>query len=183
MANQTAIDGPPFDLTLAMAIRSQIKRLRKEPSLSAKRLLSRVAYFRGNEFRAPSSSVAKVTKEGAKVVQETIQVLNKCPPLMFDDDKTYVSLDLAAEDHAAYIGSAGIVSHMGEGETSPHERIERYAKWIQATGEVIWYGTIDHDKNTQATAQEIIDDLIIDDGVPSRGHRIGNSDAINPTIT
>ena len=168
-------------LALTKAIRLQIKLLRIEPLHTVKRLLNRLTYFHGKEYRAPGSSVIKMTKEGGKVVQEAINVLKTCPPLIFDD-KTQISLDLAAEDHAVYIGNAGIVSHTGKGKTSPSERVEQYAKWIQATGEVIWYGTINNSSDDVVKqAQEIIDDLVVDDGVPDRGHRSGNPGVIHQT--
>ena len=157
---------------LAQALRTEIKFLRTKPIETQKRLLNKLSYFHGKEFK--QGTVAKCTKEGAKVIQEAIGVLKSASGgLTFDDQDTHVSLSLAAQDHAAYIGSAGLVSHTGINGTLPHERIEQYAKWILATGEVIWYGTIDFSDKFEHLAQNIIDDLFVDDGVASRGHRLG----------
>ncbi len=71
-------------------------------------------------------------------------------------------IDWAAEDHVEDIGPAGILSHTGTDGSSPSERISRYIEW-GSSGENIAFG--------QRTGKDVVLDLIIDDGVPSRGHR------------
>jgi len=76
-------------------------------------------------------------------------------------------LCLSAHDHAHDLGSRGATGHAGADGTTPADRVSRYGTWLRGCGEVIWFGT-------RAPAHVIADalvDLIIDDGVPSRGHR------------
>jgi len=75
-----------------------------------------------------------------------------------------VGLALAAEDHVADIGFTGAVSHASSDGTSGYKRVCRYGK-MQAFGECLWYGS------EKADARCMVLDLIVDDGVASRGHR------------
>eukprot|EP00397_Hematodinium_sp_SG-2012_P050509 GEMP01058742.1.p1 GENE.GEMP01058742.1~~GEMP01058742.1.p1 ORF type:complete len:276 (+),score=59.05 GEMP01058742.1:43-870(+) len=63
-----------------------------------------------------------------------------------------------------YVGSMGSVSHQGVDGAAPHERMLRYGKWDGHCGECLWYGRA-------CRGLAMILALIIDDGVPSRGHR------------
>ena len=54
--------------------------------------------------------------------------------------------------------------------TATH-RQSRYGTWTTKCGECLWFGRVG------ASAETIVADLIIDDGVPSRGHRLCIFDA------
>jgi len=82
------------------------------------------------------------------------------------------ALVVAAEDHCCDIGSSGSVSHTGRDGSVPADRISRYTHWECACSECIWYGNLNPQISVANVAQGIVDDLIVDDGVPSRGHRI-----------
>lgn len=76
-------------------------------------------------------------------------------------------LGLTAEDHGTDIGSVGIASHVSsDQETKLVERAGRYGFWKWKVGECLWYGQ-------PTTGYQIVQDLVVDDGVPSRGHRLG----------
>ena len=59
-------------------------------------------------------------------------------------------------------GRTGEVAHIGADGSSPSDRMRRQGRWT-ATGEAIAYGP--------DRAGEVILQLIVDDGVPDRGHR------------
>ena len=53
------------------------------------------------------------------------------------------------------------------------QRIEMYGQWISSIGENIDYGT-------KTGAEDVVISLVVDDGVPSRGHR---TNIFNPQFT
>jgi uncharacterized protein YkwD len=71
-------------------------------------------------------------------------------------------LSLAAKDHVVDQSKTGQTGHNGSDRSTPVSRAGRYGKG-QYIGENIAYG------NT--TGRDIVCSLLIDDGVPSRGHR------------
>lgn len=73
------------------------------------------------------------------------------------------SLSLAAKDHVDDTGKKGLITHTGSDGSSPSDRIARHCKWTGKTGECIHYG---YNK-----ALPIVLDLLIDEGIPGRGHR------------
>lgn len=74
-------------------------------------------------------------------------------------------LTLSAEDHVADIGAIGTTSHESLDGTTTDGQCARYGEWSGNCGQVIWYGRV-------VNATDVIDDLIVDDGVEGRGHRL-----------
>ena len=72
-------------------------------------------------------------------------------------------LSQAAKDHVADTGPKGVGGHVGTNGSSMSNRIERYGTWGIGASENISYG--------YNTAREIVLQLLIDDGIESRGHR------------
>ena len=94
-------------------------------------------------------------------LRETVAFLRHVrplPPLGFSS-----GMALAALDHVHDEGPRGIVGHRGSDSSSPWKRMARHGKWIGRAGENIAYG--------YSNPEAIVAQLIIDTGVPGRGHR------------
>jgi len=101
------------------------------------------------------------TQEGAAAVDEAIKFLRFCEPL--PPLKISRGLSLAAQAHAKDQGLSGLTGHQGSDMSMPDERMNRFGSLMGTFGENIEYGNI--------LARQIVMQLIIDDGVPERGHR------------
>jgi uncharacterized protein YkwD len=102
-----------------------------------------------------------VTQEGVKAVDEAIAALRKMKPASALLNSG--GLFLAAKAHVDDIGPGGITGHKGTDGSMPEERIKRFGTAVAGCGENIAFGP--------EQAREIVMQLIVDDGVPDRGHR------------
>lgn len=142
-------------------IARELNFARTRPAEYADTILTpKLSRFNGNMYRM-DNGVNLITNEGAAAVREAIGELKTqrpLPPLSLDTALSKASALLA--DHQAHTNEIG---HVGPGDMQMGERISRYGKWGVTIGENCGYGS--------NTAREIVAQLIIDDGVPSRGHR------------
>lgn len=150
------------------ALVAELSKARTDPSHLKGVLRERLQHFRGLEFFAPSrgGKVAVVTKEGAAAVAEAIaflDALEASSSLAFEPEGS--GLALAAADHLHDRGSLGVIGHVGADGSSHAERQSRYGTWHGKTGECLWFG------REGASAIDVVADLVVDDGVPDRGHR------------
>jgi len=138
----------------------EINFARTNPSGYAQTLMPMMKAFNKLIRRRNDGTLIR-TKEGMEAVRECIDfllckepvpVLRSCPE----------ALCRAAMDHVETQGPSGRAGHTGPDGSTMGSRIARHchAEW---TGECIDYGSKD--------AREIVHALLIDDGVPSRGHR------------
>jgi uncharacterized protein YkwD len=95
-------------------------------------------------------------------VEEAIEFLDQQPPL--PPLNLSPALALAAADQTAVQGPRGRTGHQGSDQSSPSQRIHRRGVWSSRSAEAISYGF--------GTAAEVVRQLIIDDGVAGRGHRM-----------
>jgi len=137
--------------------------VRQYPNEAAALLTKKLMNFRGkNYILGPNSTL--VTHEGASAVEEAIRVMNNMRPLAKFQYTNEPGLRLAAEDHVADIGPRGKCSHDGSDGSKPRDRVNRYGRVRNRSGENLWFGEL-------SDAMDIVFDLIVDDGVPGRGHR------------
>jgi len=150
-----------FDESLAKHVLAEINLARGNPRLYAGFLREFRSRFHGNRYVLPGSSVHVVTNEGVAAVDEAIRFLNRqkaLPALKWSEGLSAAAVELVEEQ--SLTGSTG---HGDAGGNSMQVRIERQGKWEGTIGENIAYGPSD--------PRSIVMQLIIDDGVPGRGHR------------
>lgn len=94
----------------------------------------------------------------AQEAMAELRNLRPLPALSFSQ-----CLARAAQDHVKDIGPKGIVGHDGSDGSNPSTRIQRYVPQLRGYSENISFG--------MNTGRAVILQLIIDENVPSRGHR------------
>ncbi|CAD8074642.1 unnamed protein product [Paramecium sonneborni] len=136
-------------------------QIRMDPTIGIAPLEARLKYFKGNILHMPGQKPLQY-KEGAPCVQECIDFLKAQPPLPpLQYEK---GLELSARDHGIDLGKSGTTGHTGTDGSNTSKRISRYGLWKPGpAGQNISYGKI--------TGQEVLLQLIVDDGKPDRGHR------------
>jgi uncharacterized protein YkwD len=152
---------PGFMSQLEKEIIEEMNLARTEPQKYAAFIEEYKKYYDGNRLNIPGRKKALVTNEGVAAVDEAISFLRAAPPLpAFAVAKGICS---AAADHAKDLAGKGITGHRGSDGSMPNGRVDRYGDWDAAIGETVVYEV--------STARLVIISLIIDDGVPNRGHR------------
>lgn len=137
---------------------SELDQARRDPAAYAGRVRAFRALFRGDVFQRPGQ-VAVATTEGTAAVDDAIRFLERASPL--PPLTRSAALDRAATDHVRDQGRTGRTGHVGADGSEPQGRMARHGRW-RATAEAIAYGP---------TPEEAVMQLIVDDGVPDRGHR------------
>jgi hypothetical protein len=140
---------------------------RANPADYAERLRQYRGYFRGRLVQAPGDEIGVMTREGPAAVDEAIAYVERqapLPPLDWND-----RLAAAAGGYVAETGPSGVVGHVGPSGRTLMRRIRDAGYAPSSAGEVIAYGP--------DTAEAVVRQLIIDDGVPGRGHRTAIFDA------
>lgn len=161
LLDTSAIRADVLDNTLAGEVLAEINLARTEPHRYAGFLRGMVGRFQGTLYRMPGSDVLMQTSEGVAAVDEAIRVISRRKPLPVL--KWSSGLAAAAAELTREQGETGATGHIGGASHGMQERIEHHGTWQRRIGENIAYGP--------AVARGIVMQLIIDDGVPDRGHR------------
>lgn len=156
-------EAPPAAAADGAAVRpdivAELNAARTDPARYAGKARALRALVSGDRIERPGQ-VAVLTREGAAAVDEAIAFLESQTPLPPLRDSP--ALVRAAAAHAAEQARTGAVAHASADGSSPAERMRRQGRW-SATGEAIAYGP--------DRAEDVVLQLIVDDGVPDRGHR------------
>lgn len=150
----------PYLTTLEKNVVDEYNLARTNPRQYATILREYKKYYNGHYIDIPGE-IRIITNEGVFAVDEAISFLESaspCPPL-----SPSPGMSKAAKDHVNDIGPKSMVGHSGSDGSSPFTRMGRYGKWHKTAGENISFG--------KKNAREIVIQLIVDDGVSSRGHR------------
>lgn len=160
-------EGDKFLTALEQEVVREINLARQNPKAYAKFIEQLTPYYVGKQIRRPGK-IAIITEEGVGAAEEAIRFLRSVKPV--SALKSSKGMSLGARDHVEDQGPTGATGHEGRDGSQVWDRVNRYGTWQQLIGENISYG--------RDTAREIVIGLIIDDGVPGRGHRtsIFNSD-------
>ena len=154
---------------LAEQLLTETNLARTAPQRYAGYLRELRRHFVGNGYLMPGSSETVMTTEGVAALDEAVRFLQNQAPL---HALTWApGLAEAAADLVRDEGPSGEVGHTGRQSGDMRQRIERHGTWLTRIAENIGYGP--------DTARLMVMQLIIDDGVPNRGHR---KNIFNPTF-
>ncbi|MDR1469362.1 MAG: CAP domain-containing protein [Spirochaetaceae bacterium] len=153
-ANADYLTGVEKDVILEM------NKVRNNPKKYAERYIQpTLKYYNGKNYEEPGH-ITIVTQEGAAAVNACISALSKSKSAgVLSAEK---GIWLAAKDHAIDQSKTGRTGHDGSDGSDPFTRMKRYGGYNTA-GENCAYGP--------NTGRDIVVQFLVDDGVPSRGHR------------
>jgi len=151
--NYTHLEGEVF---------SALNRARTNPRGTAIDLQDLIPFYNGNLFKRPEQATAIQTAEGVTALREAIADVSS--RLVLSELTLDALLTAAARDQVNDQSRTGYVGHTGSDGSSVESRVSRYAWWRTSLSENIDYSPAVH-------GSWVIQSLLIDDGVPDRGHR------------
>lgn len=149
------------DAQLAREVLAEVNAIRVDPQGYIPILEAYRLEFRDNDIVERGPRIDIQTREGVRAVDEAIRFLRGQKPLpALRPDHI---LDGAAEDHVGDQGPAGFIGHYGSDGRDFTWRVARRGG-APYGAENISYG--------YDTAREVMLQLLVDDNIPDRGHRV-----------
>jgi uncharacterized protein YkwD len=158
VSNPPAADYAQIELEVLRALNTA----RSSPQTAMSWMDELSTHFSGKYLLRPGATIPIVTNEGITPVREAIEALRAQPPVQLLSMSA--PLSRAARDQVLDQSRTGNTGHTGSDGSSTATRVGRYATWQVSLSENIDYGPF-------ATGREVIENLIVDDGVANRGHR------------
>jgi uncharacterized protein YkwD len=148
---------------------TELNAARAHPSAYASNLEELIPSFHDKLLDRPGWPMAIRTQEGASAVRDGINALQSQPAV--GAVMGVPALSDAARDLAT-LQRDGALGHTGPDKSTPGSRISAHGTWGRTYNENIAYGRF-------PTGRDVVVDLIVDDGVPDRGHR---TNIFNPNV-
>lgn len=166
-ATSTPVTPPPSGAVdyrrIEREVLVELNAARTNPAAYAANLSALLPLFNGNLISKPGMTVSIRTNEGAGAVREAIAALQRqapVPPLALSSGMSAAAADLANDQRRT-----GDLGHTGSDGSNPGSRLNAHGSWQQSYSENVDYGPF-------LSGRDVVVDLLVDDGVPSRGHRI-----------
>jgi hypothetical protein len=140
----------------------EMNKVRYNPPMYARHCMAWLNNYYDEKFLKLPGKNQLLTNEGKAAYIECIQALesSKPAPLLYPSR----GMSRACRELVNDQSTSGATGHTGKGKTSPIDRIKKLGNFEGSYAENIHYG----DCNPAFAVMS----LLIDDGVPSRGHRL-----------
>ena len=163
---QTSKSQPPKDASGSFSeaerdLLTEINLVRANPQVYAAYLEKMKPLFKGKQYTAVGRP-SLMTEEGWTAVDEAIRFLRAAKPSGPLNPSR--GLSLAALAHVKDQSGSGGTGHQGSNSGMIEDRVKPFGNWQGGIGENITYGS--------DSARERLLTWLIDDGFPSRGHRM-----------
>jgi hypothetical protein len=145
---------------LEREVLQEINNARKNPKVYAEYLEEMRRYYRGKRYERPGRTTI-LTREGMPALEEAVKFLGSATGIASLSPSRGMSL--GARDLVNDQKRSGAVGHAGSDGSNPGSRVNKYGQWQRTIGENIEYGG--------ENGREVVINMIVDDGVPGRGHR------------
>lgn len=143
------------------AVLAELNAVRTDPAAYATKLqMLLLPHFDGKVLRRPGRTAIR-THEGAAAVREAVTALRAIPP--GPAVRLSPAMSNGARDHVEDQGPRGAFGHTGSDGSTFAVRVNRYGRWTGRINESLSYGP--------ASGSDVVQSLIVDDGVRDRGHR------------
>lgn len=148
---------------LEKVVLQELNVARTNPAAYIRHLEYYRSNFNGKNYTQTGTDQQIRTEEGVAAIDEAIAFLQKQPPL--PPLKWAEGLVKSGAELIRAQAKSRETGH-GKGSLSMGNRIKRNGNWTIAIGECITYGPYVAERG-----RDVITQLIVDDGVPGRGHR------------